>query len=282
MAERLSLVETDSGLSFVLVQRIGIDLRVASVVDVLGHGITGAASHRAKDDNARGNGADDDSSHDNTGHDSQECEAGLFLGLTGGQRLGAVGDGAGGVGGVQDAVVRLGRAARGERLVAQLDGAEGGGAIRAVLWRDDTALRGVASGVDDARRGGGTEVVVRREGAASAGDADVHRAVDVVVAHFRLLVASASGRVAAQVDVARIGRGRARDVAADAAEHLVTRVHRARIAVVAHSGDRDAAASAWVARVSDAGGVRLRAGPRGVDALEVGIARWHDAQVGRV
>jgi len=81
------VAETHAGLTLVLVQRIGVDLGVALVVDVLGDGVTSASGHGSKDDNGSGHSSHDNTGDNNTSHNAEEGEAGLFLGLTLGQRV---------------------------------------------------------------------------------------------------------------------------------------------------------------------------------------------------
>jgi len=87
------IAETCTGLSFVLVERIGVDLGVSCVVDVLGNGVPSSTSHGSKNDKRGGDGSDDDTSNNNTGNDSKEGKADLLLRLAGSERLRAVGDG---------------------------------------------------------------------------------------------------------------------------------------------------------------------------------------------
>jgi len=146
-------VQTLTSLALVLVQRIGVDLGVASVVDVLRHGVPGTTSHGAKDDQRRGNSSDDDTSHDNTGDDSKESEASLLDSFAFIQNLRAVGKRARGVGRIREAVVWLGGTALHVGLVAVRDPAEQVRAIHAVLGGGDASERDVTDRIQDARRG---------------------------------------------------------------------------------------------------------------------------------
>jgi len=81
------LAQTLSGLSFVLVERIRVDLGVAAVVDVLRDGVSSSTGHGTEDDEGSRDGSNDDTSDNDTGNNSEEGEAGLLLSLTGGQRV---------------------------------------------------------------------------------------------------------------------------------------------------------------------------------------------------
>jgi len=116
--------------------------------------------------------------------------------------------------------------------------------------------------------------------ATNARGTDVSSTIDKIVTRLRLGIASTSGRVATEADVARVGRGWADLGDIQASQRVVARVGRARISVVAVPRYWVALAGGRVARVGHAGGVRLVTSLCHGVALERGVATWQLAQVG--